>query len=145
MYVEEPSPSAEISTITKTIFSIIAAESRNHAKFLELVAEQNNLFEETDCSQTVGIPWAAVQKLREELSSGRVIGLKEFIERQMWLEKAVGEETYHKIVLPLIREGIKAGCITREYANILETLFSKMILDEEYHEEMLKILAELSG
>ncbi len=143
LYMDKLHTSNTKLTTIKTILNVLAIESKNHALYIEFVAKQNNLFEETDCSQLVGMPWTIIQKLLEELSSGRGIDLKEFIERQMWLEKAIGEETYHRIILPLIRKGIEISCIDKEYTDTIEIILSKIIDDEKWHEELLQLLLKL--
>ena len=128
----------------RAILMAVAIESNRHAELIDLIARLYSLYEEVDdCSQVVGMPWSVTQKLFEEVSSGRYTDLKDFIERQMWIEKAVGEETYHRLLMPLLREGVKSGCIDSSGASVIELLFDKIALDEEWHEKLLRKLTEL--
>lgn len=130
------------SMYVSIILYTMAIESRKHAELLEFLANQFDLFEETDCAQFVGEPWARTKQVLDRLSMGEEINFKSFIENQMWVEGAVGEETYHKVLLPLIIECIKISCLNEEAAKTLETVLRKIVEDEKWHEEILMWLAE---
>lgn len=130
--------------IIETIIRIIALESRKHAEYIELIAKKLNLFEQTDCAYVVGELWHKLKELLEQLVQGVKIDLRNFIEKQIWLEKAVGEETYQKFLLPLISEAIKIGCISEEAIKIVEIVLDKIVSDEKWHEKMLQAIYETS-
>ncbi|MEM4902775.1 MAG: hypothetical protein QXK25_04835 [Ignisphaera sp.] len=69
--------------------------------------------------------------------------MKEFIEKQAWIERAVGEETYYKLLLPLINEGIGMGCIDKINASVIESILSKIASDEVWHEKLLQLLLNM--
>ncbi|MEL9940861.1 MAG: hypothetical protein QW348_08420 [Ignisphaera sp.] len=124
----------------RAILAAIAIESSKHAELIDMIARLYNLYEEVDdCSQVIGMPWLVLQEFFEEVSSGRHIDLKKFIEKQIWLENAVGEETYHKLLLPLLslKEELR-NCADPSTLSSIELLFKKIALDEKWHEEMLK-------
>lgn len=124
------------------ILYAIAQESKKHAEILEYLAQLFDLFEETNCEQLVGEPWTRIKELLNRLSIGEEIDLKSFIETQRWIEVAVGEETYHKILLPLLMEYMRMIYTDGEVAEILKRIFSKIINDEKWHEESLMKLAD---
>lgn len=131
--------------VTRMVLSVLAMESKNHAAYIDLIARQHNLFDESDCTQIIGKPWILIQKLLKELSEGKKINLKEFIEKQAWIEKAVSEETYHKLLLPLISEGVRMDCIDRMNAPVIETILNKIANDEVWHEKLLQLLLNISS
>lgn len=144
-YAEKLDGSSPRERDARAILMAIAIESNKHAELIDMIARLYNLYEEVDdCSQVVGMPWHVLQELFEDVSSGRHIDLKKFIEKQMWLEKAVGEETYHKLMLPLLslKEDLHS-CADSSALSSIELIFNKIALDEKWHEEMLKKLMEL--
>lgn len=125
------------------ILKIIAIESLKHAEFINFLSEYYNLYEEIDnCSQVVGEPWIVVQELLELIDRVENIDLKMFLEKQSWLEKTVGEESYHKLLMPLLREAIQNNCIDYHEADIVKEVLDKIVVDEKWHEHVLKILLE---
>ncbi|MEM1595557.1 MAG: hypothetical protein QXS24_00175 [Desulfurococcaceae archaeon] len=69
--------------------------------------------------------------------------LHEFINKQKWVENAIGEETYHKLLMPLVSRSIQLGCLEEHRANIVIDVLSKLKQYEEWHEELLKKLTYL--
>lgn len=144
IYAETLRSSSPKELMARAILTAIAIESNRHAELIDSIAKLYNLYEEAvDCPQIVGMPWTVIQKLFEEISSGRHIDLKDFIERQAWIERTVGEETYHRLLIPLLREGVKSGCIDSDSAPIVGVLLDKIVFDEEWHEKLLRRLLEL--
>lgn len=129
--------------VAKIVLSVLAIESKNHATYIDLMARHYNLFDEAECTQLIGRPWTLMQELLSELSEGRKMNLKEFIEKQAWIERAVGEETYHKLLLPLINEGVGMGCIDKINASVIESILSKIASDEVWHEKLLQLLLNI--
>lgn len=125
------------------ILYTIALESKRHAELLEFLAKQFNLFEETNCEQFVGEPWSRVKYVLDRISVGEEMDFRSFVETQIWIESCVGEETYHKILIPLLIECAKIGCLSEDTAKALEAVLRKLVDDEKWHEEMLLKLAEI--
>jgi hypothetical protein len=124
------------------LLKVVSIESMKHAKILDLLAKELGLYVEYGgCRDFVGEPWVIVENLLNELRSGREIDLKKFIEKQTWIEHAVGEETYHKLLLPLIssRE-VEEKCLNIHTVKVFTKILDKLTLDEKYHEEILKSL-----
>ncbi|MEM1560747.1 MAG: hypothetical protein QXH10_10065 [Ignisphaera sp.] len=130
------------SIYISTVLNAIALESKKHAELLGFLAKQFDLFEETDCAQFVGEPWVKTQRVLDRLSLGEEMDLKSFLETQIWIEGAIGEETYHKILLPLLIKCINVNCLKEETAKTLEVILRKIVKDEKWHEEVLMKLAE---
>ncbi|MEM3912741.1 MAG: hypothetical protein QXW93_04720 [Desulfurococcaceae archaeon] len=59
------------------------------------------------------------------------------------MENAIGEETYHKLLMPLVSRSIQLGCLEEHRANIVIDVLSKLKQYEEWHEELLKKLTYL--
>ncbi|MEM1645294.1 MAG: hypothetical protein QXL96_05420 [Ignisphaera sp.] len=131
------------SVLVSIVLYAIALESRKHSELLEFLAKQFNLFEETNCEQFVGKPWSRIKYVLDRVSVGEEIDFKSFVETQLWIEGAVGEETYHKILIPLLIECVKVGCLNEETAKALEAVLRKLVDDEKWHEEMLMKLANI--
>jgi len=85
------------------LLKVVSIESEKHAEIIDLLAKELDLYVEyEDCRSLVGEPWRAVEDLLATLKSGVEIEPKEFLKRLAWVERAVGEETYHRVLLPLI-------------------------------------------
>ncbi|MEM1612724.1 MAG: hypothetical protein QXH02_05140 [Desulfurococcaceae archaeon] len=122
----------------KVLLYTIALDSKKHAELLELVGKAFNLFEEVECSQLVGEPWKVLQSTLEHLRRGVFMDLKTFVENQLWIEKAVGEETYQLLLLPLIKENAKMCGIEGKSLELVNTILERIIQDELFHENTLK-------
>lgn len=126
--------------VRRLIIEAVALESRNHATMLEMLAEPLALGSEPPCKELVGEPWRVVEELAAEVRRGAAVGLRDFVERQAWVEGAVGEETYHRVLLPLIREAMRLGCVSEAWAELADKILSKIVSDETWHEEALRWL-----
>lgn len=123
------------------VFKALSFESSNHAKTIEYIARELDLYQEfSDCRDFVGEPWRAVESLLRDVRSGRRIPLDEFLERQEWIEKAVGEEAYQRILLPLLtgRAILEGLCIDIDGLRALTAILNKIASDEKFHESALK-------
>lgn len=142
LYAEKLGNSPE-ERLTRTVLLFIAIESEKHAEQLGLLSRFYGKGEElADCEQLVGEPWRAVQNLLESFSRGEFISLSEFLKRQMWLERAVGEETYHAALMSLLAKSWKFGCIEERISEVFEHLLMKIVQDEKWHEEILNRIAK---
>uniref|UniRef100_A0A7C2FX07 Ferritin-like domain-containing protein n=1 Tax=Thermosphaera aggregans TaxID=54254 RepID=A0A7C2FX07_9CREN len=59
---------------------------------------------------------------------------KSVLKELVVLEGFVGEETYHKLLLPLLLKLLQ----DKEAVNLTRLLIEKIIQDEAYHEEAVK-------
>lgn len=128
----------------RIVISKIAIESKKHAEYLELIGVSLNLFEETNCVDLVGEVWMKLLSIQEDIAKGTKLNLREFIERQMWVEKAVGEETYNKLILPLIGDEYSNVCgLQHRVLEVVADILNKIVREENEHEELLnKLLSE---
>jgi hypothetical protein len=111
-------------------------ESEKQAQILEMVAKSLNLYKEYgDCREFVDEPWRAVEAMVEELRSGREVSYAELLEKQRWVEEAVGEETYHRILLPLVSGEL---CIEPKASETVKEMLNKIVEDERFHEKAVK-------
>lgn len=124
---------------SQLILAAIAIESERHAEILEMLAKELNLYNEySNCREFVGEPWRAVETMSEELKSGREASYAELLERQKWVEEAVGEETYHKILLPLVSGTAREQCIESNASEAFKDILDKVVEDEKFHEQAVK-------
>lgn len=122
----------------KTLLYTIALDSKKHAEFLELIGNAFDMFEETECQQLVGEPWRVLYNTLESLRRGIYMDLKTFIENQVWVERAVGEETYQLMLLPLIKENANMCGVEGKTLDLVNTILERIIQDEIFHENVLK-------
>jgi rubrerythrin len=132
-----------VDRYAQLVLTLIAIESERHAEIFEVLAKELNLSKEySDCREFVGEPWRAVETMIEELKSGREVDYSKLLEKQRWLEEAVGEETYHKILLPLLPGLANEQCVESRASEALKEILDKIVWDEKYHEKAVKELIQ---
>lgn len=142
-YAEGLNSSAPGMREAKVVLLFLAIESEKHAEIIDLLVKSFDLRVEVDaCEHVIGEPWRVLQNLFVQISSGVSIDLNDFVEKQMWVERAVGEETYHRLLMPLISRGLRLGCLDEHSANVASTILDKLTLDEEWHEKIIKELIQ---
>jgi len=128
-----------VDTYSQLVLATVGIESERHAQILEMVAKSLNLYKEYgDCREFVGEPWRAVEAMVEELRSGREVNYAELLEKQRWLEEALGEETYHRILLPLVSGTARELCIEAPASEAVKEILDKIVEDEKFHEKAVK-------
>lgn len=122
------------------VFETISQESRKHASILRSIAILVGLKRvDVDCREYLGELYASVEhvlsrlQIVKELSKDEV---RDIVEKLYVVEYFAGEETYHKLLLPLVRELLPAS------SKLIEELINKIIEDEEFHERAVKIVLE---
>ncbi|MEM0099676.1 MAG: hypothetical protein QXV54_03105 [Desulfurococcaceae archaeon] len=144
LYSEKLSGFLTMMNEVKTILSLLSIESSKHAEMIDLILRFFEFNERVNnCDQIVGEPWNVLQNLIISINEGTPMDLHEFINKQKWVENAIGEETYHKLLMPLVSRSIQLGCLEEHRANIVIDVLSKLKQDEEWHEELLKKLTYL--
>ncbi|MEZ0394086.1 MAG: hypothetical protein ABWK00_03470 [Desulfurococcaceae archaeon] len=125
----------------KIVLRRIAIESRKHAEYLEMIGRALGLSGEVDCRRVLGEVWRVVEELLG-LSRGAQISLGEFLRRQEWVEGAVGEETYNKVLIPLLREIARTLQLDPRTLEAVAGVLEKATDEEREHEELLRGLCE---
>ncbi|MEM0347044.1 MAG: hypothetical protein QXV93_05265 [Zestosphaera sp.] len=133
-----------------TVFKWVSVESLNHAELMSSILKFLNLhYVEVDCSAVVGEPWVTVMELFEKIvktdkADSRVVS--ELLAGMKILEKFVGEETYGKLLYPLIKKLIiEASEKSRDLRRIeiLSTIVDELIEEEKYHEKLADLISDL--
>ena len=92
------------------LLEIIAFESEKHALILREIANLLNLaFQSIDCREFLGALYIDLERVEYELHKKESLGLEELaklLESLIIIENFTGEETYHKLLLPLIKDFI---------------------------------------
>lgn len=137
--------------LLSTVFRWVSMESSGHAELVSGIRESLNIPRvEINCSAVVGEPWVALTKSTKKLvkidkADSRVIG--EILADVKVLENFAGEETYGKLLYPLIKNLIaEAGeelKDSRMKLDILTILLNKIVLDEKYHEKLIDLISGL--
>lgn len=141
LYAEKLDDSEPQMRKAKIILKAVAIESTKHAAFIELLTRFFRIHEESiECREVVGEPWIVIQKLLNDIVNGMHIDLKEFVDKQRWIEETVGEESYHKLLIPLLSEAIKEGCVDEYSASAIESILNKIVVDEEWHEKAINTI-----
>ncbi len=111
----------------------IARESSNHALFLEEVLKALGVSaEDVDCSAIVGRVFDRIEKIIENIDSMSVEELRDELRR---IETELGEETYHYIMFPLIKD------IFNNNSKIINIIIDEIVCEEKYHHELVEELS----
>lgn len=118
----------------------ISRDSLEHAWRLELIGTWLNLFEKADCEDVIGEPWRRLKSIEGALSRGEAMDFGEFFDKMSWFERAIGEETYNKLLISLLKKSVGAFGVSEEVAEFVTELLGCIANDEKRHEEwMLKL------
>uniref|UniRef100_A0A7C2BKT4 Ferritin-like domain-containing protein n=1 Tax=Thermosphaera aggregans TaxID=54254 RepID=A0A7C2BKT4_9CREN len=121
--------------ITSLILKQIGLESDVHSEVFRSLSIMLGLYEETgDCPVMIGEAWRRVEEAHSKIKQGGVAEAKSVLKELVVLEGFVGEETYHKLLLPLLLKLLQ----DKEAVNLTRLLIEKIIQDEAYHEEAVK-------
>jgi hypothetical protein len=119
----------------KVLFEAIALESDKHAVILERIVNLSNLMSQSvSCREFLGSLYIDLEQVEGYLNTKIQLDLEELrklLESLVIVEGFVGEETYHKLLMPLIKDFVSEG-------NFVSMLINKIILDEKFHEETIK-------
>ncbi|MCC6045453.1 MAG: hypothetical protein LM572_01560 [Ignisphaera sp.] len=125
----------------KVLLEIIAFESEKHALILREIANLLNLaLQSIDCREFLGALYIDLERVEYELHKKESLGLEELaklLESLIIIENFAGEETYHKLLLPLIKD-----FISRDY--FITMLIDKIVSDEKFHEKAIESIIHFS-
>lgn len=116
------------------LLEVLSTESEAHAKILEKLAEAIEVeLRPAQCRELVGYAYENLEEIKALLKSGDTVSATlELLLSKLSLVEISSEETYHKILLPLL----KVIASTTGVAEVLE----KIAKDESYHEELLELI-----
>ncbi|MEM2077860.1 MAG: hypothetical protein QXH45_01145 [Thermosphaera sp.] len=119
------------------ILQLISMDSRTHSQiFVELARRLGFLEPPGNCREIVGEPWRRVESLTSRLDVAIEISLPEYLKDLELVENFVGEETFTRIILPLLKDALSerdAGL-----AEATSLIINKIIEDEKHHEKLVR-------
>ncbi len=139
-----------------SLLLLIAKQSKSHAEALRslrslLGFRYEDRTDLSDCAKLIGEPAKSTMNLIKELDKIEIItgeNYGEIVKKLEFIEGAVGEETYTKLLIPALKNIIlECSTIDRKNKELLDSLWElyKMILDiiveeEKLHEEIVKTI-----
>jgi rubrerythrin len=126
--------------IIALVFKKISLDSSSHASILEEVATITKLKRgDINCREFLAEQYSIVERAMSYLETKTKLSrgeLRTAIEKLLLLENYVGEETYHRILIPLM-----AGFLPIQ-SNLLVELMNDIVEDEKFHEKAVKAVLE---
>jgi hypothetical protein len=117
----------------------IGLESSVHSEVLRSLSMALGAYEETgDCPAVIGEAWRRVEEAYSKIKQGRVAEAKSVLKDVVLLEGFVGEETYHKLLLPLLSKLLQ----DEAPVDLAKLSIEKIVQDEAFHEKAAKKIAE---
>ena len=134
---------------TAHLLKIIAHQSKSHAEMLKWI--MNNTLRDQqaktsiDCLKMTGeVGETTVEAIgyveRQKLLTLR--DLNEIIDKLEFIERGIGEETYGRIILPLIKATLEQIETPRATLEIAVEMIQTMIREEELHENLVKTIKQ---
>jgi hypothetical protein len=114
-------------------------ESSVHSEILRSLSMALGAYEETgDCTAVIGEAWRRVEEAYSKIKQGKVAEAKSVLKDLVLLEGFVGEETYHKLLLPLLSKLLQ----DEAPVDLAKLSIEKIVQDEAFHEKAVKKIAE---
>lgn len=137
--------------LLSAIFKWISAESFNHAELMSSIHKTLDLQHvEVDCSAVIGESWvAAIKSMQNVMKIDKVDSrvVSELLADMKVLENFTGEETYGKLLYPLVRNLIievgEESKDLRMMSDMLSTVLDEIVLEEKYHEKLVNLISDL--
>jgi rubrerythrin len=136
---------------TVQILKIIAHQSKSHAEMLNWILEtltEKRRSHEIDCMKTVGeVGELTVDMIKtvEEKHTMTHEDLCKLLEKLEFIENGIGEETYSRILLPLIKTTIKQAYPETSTIEVAEEMIETIINEEKLHEKLVTLIGEITG
>ena len=132
---------------TSGLLRIIAHQSKSHAEMLKWIID-NTLRnrqegQSIDCIKMTGEVGETTVEAIEYVERHQQLTLRDLnniISKLEFIEKGVGEETYSRILLPLIKATLKQTHISQATLEIAQEMIKTMINEEELHENLVKTI-----
>jgi rubrerythrin len=144
--------------LVASFMKVISAQSAAHAEVMEAIVRSLNLDEvaerlEPDCVELTKPVGQQTLSLIEELSRMDRVDEKEFLrlrDKMIFLEDGVGEETYHRVLLPILNgliETLAAKGLEKDkgLAELARDLLLDVIREEKLHELLVRRSSEFIG
>jgi rubrerythrin len=133
------------------ILRIIARQSESHAEMLNWILE--NILEKRkptkiNCVKIVGEVGKTTVDLIKDVENRETItnnDLCNLIGDLEFVENGIGEETYSRILLPLIKTTLKQTYQETITLEIAEEIIGTIVNEEKLHERLVTLISELTG
>jgi hypothetical protein len=117
----------------------IGLESGVHSEILRSLSMALGAYEETgDCPAVIGEAWRRVEEAYSKIKQGKGAEAESVLKDLVILEGFVGEETYHKLLLPLLSKLLQ----DEAPVDLAKLSIEKIIQDEAFHEKAVKRITE---
>jgi len=134
---------------TSGLLRIIAHQSKSHAEMLKWImintVGNRNRSSRIDCMKMTGevgeITYAIIKNI-ERRKQLELSDLNEILCKLEFIEKGIGEETYSKILLPLINATLEQTETPRATLEIAGEMIQTIIREEELHESLVKTIKQ---
>lgn len=121
----------------------LSLQSDSHSELLRLlVSELRYTTAVGDCKKLVGIPWTTAEEVLAEVTKYDRIDnstLSEKLRKLEVVESFIGEETYHRILLNLLKDVLYAsedlGSVVG--MDLILSILDEISREEEFHEKLL--------
>ncbi len=134
---------------TAHLLKIIAHQSKSHAEMLRWIMNntlKNQQAEPSiDCIKMTGeVGETTVKAIKyvERLEQLTFQDLNEIIGKLEFIEKGIGEETYSRILLPLIKTTLEQTAPQQATLEIAKRMIQTIIREEELHENLVKTISQ---
>ncbi|QOR94874.1 hypothetical protein IMZ38_02860 [Thermosphaera chiliense] len=110
----------------------IGLESMVHSEVLRSLGVSLGLYEETgECQTLIGDVWSRVEEAYSKIKQPGKADVRGVLKELVSLEGFVGEETYHRLLLPLLEKVLQ----DRDSLRLAKLVLEKIIQDEGFHEK----------
>lgn len=103
-----------------------------HSEILRSLGTSLGLYEETEeCQTLIGDVWSRVEEAYSKIKQPGKADVRGVLKELVSLEGFVGEETYHRLLLPLLEKVLQ----DRDSLRLAKLVLEKIIQDEGFHEK----------
>jgi len=135
---------------TAQLLKIIGLQSRSHAEMLNWILEtilEKRKLRETDCLKITGevgeINVSIIRAIEEKDTITRK-DLCNIIRKLEFIENGIGEETYSRILLPLLKTTMKQTYPANPALGIAEEIVETIINEEKLHEKLVTLISTIN-
>ncbi|WP_448579229.1 hypothetical protein [Thermosphaera sp.] len=131
LYEELASLAESEDRFISLILKQIGLESMVHSEVLRSLGMKLGLYEETeDCRSLLGEAWTRIEEAYSEIRRSEKPDIRSILKEILSVEGFVGEETYHKLLMPLLKKLLK----DEDSQKLARLALEKIIEDEAFHE-----------
>ena len=133
---------------TSGLLRIIAHQSKSHAEMLKWImintVGNRDRPSRIDCLKMTGevgkITYEIIKNI-EKQERLELTDLNEIVSKLEFIEKGIGEETYSRILLPLIKTTLEQTITPQETLETAKEMIQTIIREEELHENLVRTIS----